>query len=62
MNFYQRQEIQFVHAYTTKLPNLGAHSTQCSEGLHSLVKNVTNRNTPIRQSVQKICDEVRKND
>ena len=59
MNFYQRQEIQFVHAYTTKLPNLGAHSTQRSEGLHPLVKNVTNRNTPIRQSVQKICDEVR---
>ena len=38
MNFYQRQEIQFVHAYTTKLPNLDAHSTQRSEGLHSLVK------------------------
>ena len=57
MNFYQHQEIQFMHAYTTKLPDLG---TQRSEGLHSLVKNVTNRNTPIRQSVQKICDEVRK--
>ena len=49
-----------MHAYTTKLPNLGAHNTQRSEGLHSLIKNVINRNTSIRQSVQKICDEVRK--
>ena len=60
MNFYQRQEIQFVHAYTstTKLPNLG---TQRSEDLNSLVKNVTNRNTPIRQSVQKYVMRCGKN-
>ena len=59
-SYYQRQEGQFVHAYTRKLPNLGAHSTQRVEGLHPLVKSVTNRHTPIKDSVRKICDEVRK--
>ncbi len=57
-NFYQRQEYQFVMAYTKQLPNLGCNSTQRGESVHPLVKSVTNRHTPIGQSVEKIAEEV----
>ena len=48
-----------MHAHTNQLPNLGAISTQRVEGLHPMIKSVTNRHTPMRKSVQKICDEVK---
>ena len=57
-SFYQRKERQFVHCFIKKLPNLGAESTQRVESSHLAAKRITNRHTPIQQSVQRICAEV----
>ena len=58
ISFYQPKEPQFIRAYTKLRPNLGCYSSQRSEGLHPLIKDVCNRHTPIGQSVEKITDNI----
>ena len=58
INFYQRQESQFVTAHTKLLPNLGCHTTQRGESSHPVIKEPTNRHTPVGQAVEKIAVEV----
>ena len=58
MGYYKRLEPQFIHAYTKRLPNLGTHSTQRAESSHPMVKGVTNKHTPIRESVKRISAEI----
>lgn len=58
MGYYKRLEPQFIHAYTKRLPNLGAHSTQRAESSHSMVKGVINKHTTIRESVKRISAEI----
>ena len=53
-SYWQRQEPHFVRAYTRLLPNLGAESTQWSEASHPIIKNQTNKHTPIELSVRKL--------
>ncbi len=57
-SYWQHQELQFVRAYTRFLPNLGAESTQRSEASHPIIKNQTNKHTPIKVSVKKLRDFV----
>ena len=52
------KEHQFVKAYTRLRPNLDCFSSQRSEGLHPVVKDVCNRHTPIGQSVEKITEQI----
>ena len=59
VNFYRPREHQLVYAYTRLLPNLGARSTQRTEGLHPMIKNVTARHTSIQESVRKVASEVK---
>ena len=56
--YYQPREHQFVTVHTKKQPNLGCCATQRGESIHPVVKAVTNRHTPIGQSVEKITEEV----
>lgn len=56
--YWQRQEPQFIRAYTRLLPNLGAESTQRSEASHPIIKNQTNKHTPIEVAVRKLRDVV----
>ena len=58
VNFYQRQESQFVTAHTKLLPNLGCNTTQRGESSHNAIKEPINRHTPIGQAVEKIAVEV----
>lgn len=57
-SYWQRQEPQFGRAYTRLLPNLGAESTQRSEASHPMIKNQTNKYTPIEVAVRKLRDVV----
>lgn len=57
-SYWQRQESQFVRTYTRLLPNLGAESTQRSEASHPIIRNQTNKHTPIEVSVRKLQDVV----
>lgn len=57
-SYWQRQEPQFVRAYTRLLPNLGAESTQRSEESHPIIKKQTNKHTPIEVVVRKLRDVV----
>lgn len=59
ISYYQRQEPQFVYAYTRKFPNLDANNTQRVEGKYPMVKKVTNKHTPIRVLVKLICAEIK---
>ncbi len=58
MGYYKRLEPQFIYAYTKRLSNLGTHSTQRAESSHPMVKGVTNKLTPIRESVKRISAEI----
>lgn len=58
MEYYKRLEPQFIHAYTKRLPNLGTRSTQRVESSHLMIKGVTNKHTPIRESVKRILAEI----
>lgn len=58
LEYYKRLEPQFIHAYTKRLPNLGTRSTQRAESSHPMVKGVTNKHTPIRESVKPISAEI----
>lgn len=49
-NVYERLKPQFIHAYTKRLPNLGTHNTELAKSSYPMVKGVTNKNTPIRES------------
>ncbi len=53
-SYWQRNEPQFICTYTRLLPNLCAESTQRSETSHSIIKNQTNKYTPIEVSVRKL--------
>lgn len=57
-SYWQRQEPQFVRAYTRLLPNLGAESTQRSEGSHPIIKNQTSKHKSIEVAVRKLRDIV----
>ena len=50
---------QFIHVYTKCLSNLGANSTQQAESSHLMVKGVTNKHTPMRDSVNRIYTEIK---
>jgi hypothetical protein len=52
--FYRPKESQFIHAYISKLPNLGVHSTQRSESYHNVVKECLNRQLSLPQAVLRI--------
>ena len=55
MGYYQRQERQFVRAYTRHLPNLSVEFTLMVESSYAPIKSVTNRHTPISDFLQQIC-------
>ena len=55
LGYYQRQERQFVRAYTKKLANLGVESSQMAESSHVAIKEITNRHTPTSVAFEKIC-------
>ena len=58
MEYYKRLKPQFIHAYTKRLPNLGTHNMQRAESSHPMVKDVTNKRTPIFESVKRISAEI----
>lgn len=57
-SYWQRQEPQFVRAYTQLLPNLGVESIQRSEASYTIIKNQTNKYTSIEIAVRKLRDVV----
>jgi hypothetical protein len=54
INYYKSKETSFVRYYTTKLPNLGMHSSQRGEQGHRGVKRGLSKNLPVHRSVEKI--------
>ena len=58
LSYYERKKRQFITAYTKRYPNLGCASTQRGESMHPVIKNITNRHTPMHLSVKAIVNEV----
>ena len=57
-SYYQPKREQFLRLYTSKLPNLGVHSTQRGESYHNVVKECLNRQLPLPDAVQRICESI----
>ena len=58
VSYYQRPELAFVTCYTKMYPNLGAISTQSSEGTHPGTKVHVNRHTTMRQLISRLKENV----
>jgi MULE transposase domain len=55
-DYYQPKEPQFCWAYTRELWNLGANTTQRSEGYYVVVKEKLHKHLPLSKAVQIITD------
>jgi hypothetical protein len=56
--FYRPKEHQFIRAYTTKLRNLGSHSTQRNESYHVVVKKELNPHLQLSDAIEELISHV----
>jgi murein L,D-transpeptidase YafK len=56
-NYYQLKESQFCQAYTHKLWNLSANTTQRNKGYYTVVKERLYKHSPLSKAVQIIADQ-----
>ena len=54
IDFYQPKESSFAHAFTTKYPNLGVHSSQRNESYHRVQQQGLSTLLSIAQAVEVI--------
>ena len=57
--YWQSKEQQFVACFTAKYANLGAHSTQQNEVLHSTLTKVTHGQMSLEQSARALCQQIK---
>jgi uncharacterized protein YlaN (UPF0358 family) len=60
VEYYQPNEPSFARAYTSRLSNLGIHSTQRNEKYHDVASVGLSKNIPVARSIELISERIKK--
>ena len=60
VEYYQPKEPSFARAYTSRLSNLGIHSTQRNEKYHDVASVGLSKNIPVARAIELISERIKK--